>query len=169
MSSPPEDMRTDSIYYTHAPAISTYQLYHKKIPFSITTSILYINDNYYRLQRSCEGYFFTPVCLSTGGSASVHDGIPPPPSQSRQPPPPWSRHTTSGVDTPSPGADTPLGTDLPGAVLLGADTPLGADTLQEQTPPGADNSLRIPPQQTPTAADGMHPIGMHSCFKQFNH
>ena len=42
-------------------------------------------------QRSCEGYVFTPVCLSTGGSASVHPGIPPPPrsrhpQQSRHPP-----------------------------------------------------------------------------------
>ena len=40
--------------------------------------------------RSCEGYVFTPVCLSTGGSASVHAGIPPPGSRhplgSRHPP-----------------------------------------------------------------------------------
>ena len=35
----------------------------------------------YRPRRSCEGYVFTPVCLSTGRSASVHAGIPPPPEQ----------------------------------------------------------------------------------------
>ena len=27
---------------------------------------------YYRLQRSCEGYVFTGVCLSTGGGVSQH-------------------------------------------------------------------------------------------------
>ena len=50
--------------------------------------------NIYRPQQSCEGYVFTPVCLSTGGSPSVHAGIPPPP----------------GADPPEstpPGAGTP--------------------------------------------------------------
>ena len=38
-----------------------------------------MNRIHYRPQRSCEGYVFTGVCLSTGGgSASVHAGIPPP-------------------------------------------------------------------------------------------
>ena len=54
--------------------------------------------NYYRPQRSCEGYVFTPVFLSTvggGGSASLHAGIPPeetPPGTRtpRTPPPPPS-------------------------------------------------------------------------------
>ena len=42
---------------------------------------------YYRPQRSCEGYVFTPVGLSTrGGSASVYAGIPPP--RTRHPPGP---------------------------------------------------------------------------------
>ena len=34
-------------------------------------------------------------------------------------------------------------------------------------PPWADTPLLPhPPQQTATAADGMHPTGMHSCFGQ---
>ena len=48
-------------------------------------------EHFYRPQRSCEGYVFTGVCLSTRGggvSASVHAGMPPP-EQS----PPGSRHT----------------------------------------------------------------------------
>ena len=48
----------------------------------------------YRPQRSCEGYLFTPFCLSTGGggSASVYAGIPPPPEQTPQTSPPETRH-----------------------------------------------------------------------------
>ena len=45
----------------------------------------------FRPQRGCEGYVFTPVCPSTGGSASVHAGIPPSPPQ--------------GADTLPPGVD----------------------------------------------------------------
>ena len=42
-------------------------------------------SGYYRLQRSCEGYVFTCVCVCPqGGSASVHAGIPPP-EQTRGP------------------------------------------------------------------------------------
>ena len=38
-------------------------------------------------------------------------------------------------------------------------------TPPRQTPPRADIPLsRHPPQQTATAADGMHPTGMHSCL-----
>ena len=57
---------------------------------SVSTKTVYFC---YRPQRSCEGYVFTGVCLSTGGgvSTSVHAGIPLP----------RSRH-------PSPRADTPL-------------------------------------------------------------
>ena len=54
-----------------------------------------------RPQRSCEGYVFTGVCLSTAGvSASVHAGNPP---GSRHTP--RSRHPLK-ADTP-PGADPP--------------------------------------------------------------
>ena len=46
--------------------------------------------NYYRPQRSCEGYVFTPVCLSMGGRGSTWAGSPPgrcPPGQAHPPPP----------------------------------------------------------------------------------
>ena len=61
-------------------------------------------------------FLLVSVILLTGGSASVHAGIPPP--RSRHPP---------GADPP--GADTPLRADIPGA------DPPGADTPKEQTPP----------------------------------
>ena len=59
----------------------------------INCSIKWVNLNIinYRPQRSCEGYVFTGVCLSTRewGSASVHAGIPPgsrhPPEQTHPP------------------------------------------------------------------------------------
>ena len=76
--------------------------------------LLYQNNDIYHLQRSCKGYVFTPVCLSKGGSASVHAGIPPPehaPPRSRQLPgggTPWSRHTPSlGAGTPPPWEQAP--------------------------------------------------------------
>ena len=48
--------------------------------------------------QSCEGYVFTPVCLSTGGgSASVHAGIPSPP-QEQAPTPPEQTHP--GIEPP---------------------------------------------------------------------
>ena len=53
---------------------------------------------YYRPQRSCEGYVFTPVCLSTGGgSASVNAGIPPPPPGAG---PPGNRHPSGSKHPP---------------------------------------------------------------------
>ena len=95
----------------------------------------------YRPQRSCEGYVFTPVCLSTGGggSASVHAGIPPP--RTRHPPGPDPPRTRQ-----PPGPDPPrTGHPPPGT----------------SPPPGAGT----PPQQMATIADGTHPTGMHSCYK----
>ena len=98
----------------------------------------------YRPQRSCEGYVFTGMCLSTGGCL--------PQCMLGNPP---------GADTPlgsrhPPGADTPQGADTPGSRPPGADTPLGED------PPGS----RQPPLQTATTADGTHPTGMHSCYNR---
>ena len=98
----------------------------------------------YRPHRSCEGYVFKPVCLSTAGrSALVQAGIPPRSEQAlpqEQVPrleqaPPGSRHPP-GADTPPPPRSR--------HASLGADTPGAA------------------PQQTTTAADGTHPTGMHS-------
>ena len=103
---------------------------------------------YYRPQRSCEGYVFTHVCLSTGGSASVHAGIPPShPPWSRHTP--WSRHPQSRH--PSPWSRAPQTRHLPQTRYVpGADTPPAAGT-----PPL--------PEQTATVADGTHTTGMHSC------
>ena len=81
-------------------------MFFKEFHFILATDNL--AEGCYSPQRSCEGYVFTPVCLSTGGwSASVHAGIPSPPGartpQSRHPPP-KSRHSpragTSRPGTP---------------------------------------------------------------------
>ena len=57
------------------------------------------------------------VILFTGGSASVHAGIPPPPPPRGQAPPPGTRHppdqTPPGTRLPRP--DTPLGQAPPGS------------------------------------------------------
>ena len=88
---------------------------------------------YYRPQRSCEGYVFTPVFLSTG----VEGGLP---------------QCMLGYH-PAPG---------PGIPRDQTPLPPGPDTtpLPEQAPPGAGT-----PQQTATVADGTHPTGMHSCYR----
>ena len=113
----------------------------------------------YRPQRSCEGYVFTGVCLSTRGvSDSVHAGIPHPLPQSRHLPgsrPPWSRHPPSRADTPQEQEQTPPLEQTP---------PDQTHPLREQTPPGADTPPGPDtPRDTATAADGTHPTGMHSC------
>ena len=60
--------------------------------------------SHYRPKRSCEGYVFTGVCLSTGGFASVHAGIPRgTPPRSIWPP---GKHTPLPGSTP-PGKHTP--------------------------------------------------------------
>ena len=56
---------------------------------------------YYRPQWSCEGYVFTPVCLSTGRYASVHAGIPHPPGPGTYP----TRHPQGTRHPPPPPAD----------------------------------------------------------------
>ena len=70
---------------------------------------------------------------------------------------------------PQLAADTPLGSPPLGRQPPWADTP--ADTPQaDTTAPWADTTRQKPPGQTPrlprltaTAADGIHPTGMHSC------
>ena len=106
-----------------------------------TPSFLLLNRRpfyYYRPQRSCEGYVFTSVCLSTGRvSASVHAGIPPPPEQI----PPQSGHppeqTPPGADSPRPDTIPPEQTPHP----PGADTP----PPLEQTPGSRSPSREQPP------------------------
>ena len=54
----------------------------------LSVNITVIKRYIYSLQRSCEGYIFTPVCHSVygGRSASVHAGIPHPPLGTGTPP-----------------------------------------------------------------------------------
>ena len=71
---------------------------------------------------------------------------------------------TGGVSGRHPPGQTP-----PGRHSLGRHTPVQTPPVQASSwadiPPG-----RHPSQQAATAADGTHPIGMHSCFKCFwNH
>ena len=86
-------------------------------------------SHFYRPQRSCAGYVFTGVCLSTGGGGVCLSAC-------------WDTTPPQGADPPE--ADTP---PSPGADTPGADTPLGADTLPEQTPPFPGS--RTPQEQTP--------------------
>ena len=72
--------------------------------------------NYYRPQRSWGKVKFlqVPVILFTGGSASVHAGIPPP--RTRQPPPP-DQASPLGPGTPpdqAPPRTRPPGTEHAG-------------------------------------------------------
>ena len=127
------------------------------------------NPVYYHLQRSCEGYVFTGICLSNGGgggvgvSASEHAGIPHPP-RSRHPPeqipprsrPPWSRQL------PPPPEQTPPRADPP------EQTPPRSRHPPEQTHTSPSRHTP-PPGDTVTAADGTHPTGMHSCWISDSH
>ena len=116
------------------------------ISIHYTKSIIAHNVASYRPQRSCEGYVFTGVCLSTGGvgvSASVHAGIPPPQADTFQ-----SRHTP-------PPEQTPPQSRHPQSTPPGTDTPSRADTPRSRHPP---------PRDMATAVDGTHPTGMHSCY-----
>ena len=98
---------------------------------------------HYRLQRSCEGYVFTPVCYSVhrGGLPECMLGY----------------HHPLGADTPldqaPPGAGTPWSRHPP------EQAPPAADTPQNRHPPRAGT-----PRQMATVADGTHPTGMHSCL-----
>ena len=106
-----------------------------KSPLSETTK----NMVYYRPQRSCEGYVFTGVCLSTGGVVSQH-----------------ALHQVSrGVVSqhawmPCRGGAWPRGCLFRGVPGLGGAWSRGG---------GGDT----PRQQTATVADGTHPTGMYSC------
>ena len=111
--------------------------------------------NFYRPQRSCEGYVFTGVCLSTGEGgwwcvclSACWDTTPPHPGADT----PQSRHPPE--QTP-PKADTPPEADPPRADPLEQTPPWSrhpprADTPQEQTPPKSRHpQSRYPPEQTP--------------------
>ena len=112
--------------------------------------------NIYRPQRSCEGYVFTGVCLSTGGRClpqcmlGYHTPLSRPPweqTPQEQPHPlPWSRH--SPEQTPPRSRHPPTRA-----------SPRSRHPPLQQTPPS--------PREMATAADGTHPTGMHSCLKWF--
>ena len=111
--------------------------------------------DYYRPQRSCEGYVFTGVCLSTGEVgvfASVHAGIP---HTTTHPHPPEQTHPPK-EDTPS--EQTPPHSRHP---------PGSRHTPPKQTPPTLQQTP--PSLNTVTAADVTHPTGMHSCFEKCFH
>ena len=117
---------------------------------------------FYRPQRSCEGYVFTGVCLSTGGGGRVPDQVHP--RRSRHTPPrgadthpPGSRPLR--VSTPPGARYTPRTRYTPGTRY----TPQGADPPGPGTAPW-DQVYPPPPWDTATAADGTHPTGMHSCW-----
>ena len=74
------------------------------------------NRGYYRPQRSCEGYVFTRVCLSTGGGVpdKVH--------------PPDQVHPPGPGTTPRPGTPPKPGTPPDQVHLPGPGTPSGPGT-----------------------------------------
>ena len=99
--------------------------------------------DYYRPQRSCEGYVFTGVCLSTGGGG-VPDQVHPPGSRH----PPGTRYT--------PLEQTPETRYTPGTRYI----PWDQVHPPEQTPLGLGTSLgtRYTPRSRPPW-DQVHPLG----------
>ena len=70
----------------------------------------------YRPQRSCEGYVFTGVCLSTRGGCLPQCMLgyhPPGADPPEQTPPPRADSHPPGADTHAPGADNPPGSRQP--------------------------------------------------------
>ena len=131
---------------------------------------------FYRPQRSCEGYVFTGVCLSTGGCLprcmlGYHQ-----PPKSRHPPkkqtpqrsrhPPRSRHPSQEADTPQE-ADTLPRSRHPSQeadTLQEADIPPRADTPKRQTPPHQEQTptrSRPPPRSRHPARADTPPRSRH--------
>ena len=108
---------------------------------SLLTPVKCSHSDCYRPQRSCEGYIFTGVCLSTGGG-SLLPGVPGPGGCLLQ----------GGVCSQG-GCLVPGGCLLRGGAWSGGRVGIPACT-EADTPPG----------ETATAADGTHPTGMHSCL-----
>ena len=111
----------------------------------------------YRPQRSCEGYVFTPVCLSTGGSVA------------------WSRGLLLLGGVPGPGGVCSGGVPGPRGYLLQGDACPRGCLLQGMPGLGgrwypAFTEVDPPPQQTATVADGTHPTEIHSfCYFFYAH
>ena len=103
------------------------------IPFKICVYLFSWNI-YYRPQRSCECYVFTPVCHSVhGGSASVHAGIPSP----WETHPPEAHHSGKQPQEvhPHPQKHPPGSTPPESTHPHGKHIPLG-NTPLASTPPG---------------------------------
>ena len=83
-------------------------------------------------------FLLVSVILSTGGSASVHAGIPPPTKETPLPRRPPAKDTPPAKETPLPRRP-----------------PCQGDPPAKETPPGKQ-----------TQAYGTHPTGMHSCFPE---
>ena len=106
-----------------------------------------LDGYYYRPQRSCEGYVFTPVCLSTGG---VPGQVPPrtryTPQDQEHPPdqvhPPGTRYPPGPGTPPTPWDQVhPLGPGVP---------PRTRYTSQDQVhPPGTRYTLPPGTRYTP--------------------
>ena len=106
--------------------------------------------NYYRPQRSCEGYVFTPVCLSTGGVclSACWDTNP------RDQTPPWDQ-TPPRDQAPSPGpGNTPWDQTSPPRPGTSPTRP-----PWDLAPPGSGTPPRNRhPPETATVAEGTHPL-----------
>ena len=93
--------------------------------------------NFYRPQRSCKGYVFTGVCLSTGGG--------------------WCL---------LPGGRLVVGCLFPGGLIQGvvwSGRCLLPGGVPGQGGACSGGMVENAPQQTATVADGTHPTGMYSC------
>ena len=110
------------------------EVMHFLIINSYVTGTVAANTNY-RPQRSCEGYVFTGVCLSTGGGGCL--------SACWDITPPRSRHPPVADPPPPPRSRHPPEQTLP----------------QEQTPPKADT----PPEQTSPPRYG-HCCGRYASY-----
>ena len=111
-------------------------------------------QTYYRPQRSCEGYVFTGVCLSTGGGVpdQVH------PHRTRYTPragtPPSIRYTSPSRPGTPPGRYTPLGPGTPprpGAPPGQVHSPgrYPPDHVHPHPPQGTPPQAGIPPEIRP--------------------
>ena len=107
----------------------------------VWVTILYI----YRPQRSCEGYVFTGICLSTGRGAWSREGYPLLGGGA------WSQGGVCSWGVSAPGGAWSRGGLVPGVAWSHGG--LVSQHALRQTPPG----------ETATAADGTHPTGMNFC------
>ena len=98
-------------------------------------SFTYLDEDFYRLQRSCEGYVFTGVCLSTGGRGGI------------------SACLAAGIGW----------CGIPACLAAGLQG--GAVVSQHALQQVSGGGMETPRQQMATVTDCTHPTGMHSCWK----